>query len=752
MKNAHNPILDERDAPSRERLTGEPLAHLDEHGRAHLLIEHLTAVGGEAGRLADRFGAGDWARLAGLWHDLGKYAKNFQKMIREANGYEAHIEGDASGPRDHSSAGAIHAFQKFGNAGLPISFVIAGHHAGLSNRNDLEDRLRRKKDCYEKAKVGGAPISLLEASLPPLPARFRATGSPALLRRLEMWTRMLFSAVCDADFLDTEAFFDPARASLRGARPSLSTLEERLTEYLADLQAKAEPSEVNRVRADVLKACLEKAPEASGAFSLTVPTGGGKTLASLAFALAHARAHNLDRVIVVIPFTSIIEQSAAVYRQALKGEDAVLEHHSAFDPARETPKNRVASENWDAPVVVTTTVQLFESLFANRPRSCRKLHNLARSVIILDEAQTLPPAMLSPILDGLQTLISDFGASVVISTATQPVLHRIPRLKEGLQNVREIVPAEVRAFERLRRVQVRWPDMSGPTSYEAVAVEAAKERDVLVIVHRRDDARDLCAAFDTLLNQKDTLHLSALMCAEHRSHVLAMIKERKLRGEPVRLVSTQLVEAGVDVDFAIVYRALGGLDSLAQAAGRCNREGRLKGLGELRIFEAPTRPPQGVPVAALEIAHGMLSSNPALDLFANETFTTYFSRLYMRNLDEKKIQEARAALSFKDVAENFKIIEDDWSAPIVVPYGDVATHVAALEHKGPSRGRLRALQRFTVNVRRDLRDKWLGSGCARMVCDTVVVLNEIFASAYTKRFGLIPDRVGVAGASALIVD
>ncbi|MFO0593588.1 MAG: CRISPR-associated helicase Cas3' [Polyangiaceae bacterium] len=557
---------------------------------------------------------------------------------------------------------------------------------------------------------------------------------------------MLFSALCDADFLDTEAFFRSDVAALRASGPPVAKLLPPLIASLDALETAAPTTEVNAVRAAVRRACAAAATARPGVFSLTVPTGGGKTLASLAFGLAHAAHHGLDRVVVAIPFTSIIEQTAAAFRKALPVEGAVLEHHSALDPRRETPQNRIASDNWDAPIVVTTIVQLLESLFANRPGRCRKLHRLARSVIVLDEAQSLPPGMLAPILDGLRTLVRDFGASLVICTATQPAFGKAPWLASGFEAVHEIVPPEVRAFERLRRVRTRWPSAPEPTSYDNLAREVAAERDVLVIVHRRDDARALTEKLDALLGDETTLHLSALMCAEHRSQVLAEIKRRKQRGEPVRLVATQLVEAGVDLDFAVVYRALAGLDALAQAAGRCNREGRMDGLGELRVFVAPTEPPRGVPQAGLRVTLGMLRGEPGrqLDLFVPEPFKAYFQQLYSsRDLDEKRIQEARAALRFKDVAELFKVIEDDWSAPIVVPFGrEAAARIEAVEKWGPSRERLRDVQRFTVNVKRADRERWIDAGYARWVRETIVVLDAAFDGAYRDRFGLVPDLVG----------
>jgi CRISPR-associated endonuclease/helicase Cas3 len=730
----------------------DPLAHLTQEGRPHLLIDHLTAVGEGAARFAGVFGAADHARVAGLWHDLGKYRPAFQSMIRAANGFEAHLE-DAPGRVDHSTAGAIHAAKTLGAAGAAIAFAIAGHHAGLSNQLDLTERLRAKGALLEDAKRGGAPADLLDPPALATPGALRGK-SPEHRRLQEMWTRMLFSALCDADRLDTEAFYDAGKAALRGGAPAVATLGARLAKHLDDIEARAEKTEVNRVRAEVRAACVAAAAEPPGVFSLTVPTGGGKTLASLAFALAHAERHGLGRVVVAIPFTSIIEQNARVFRDAL-GESAVLEHHSAFDPPRETAQNYLAAaENWDASVIVTTTVQLFESLFANRPRACRKLHRLARSVIVLDEAQTLPPGMLAPILDALRMLVEHFGASVVICTATQPAFRKEPWLSVGFDEVHEIVPAGTRAFERLERVRVHWPASEEPTDYATLATDIAAKRDVLAIVHLRKDARALCQEVDGRLGHEETLHLSALMCPDHRSRMLADIKRRKKAGEAIRLVATQVVEAGVDVDFAVVYRALGGMDSLAQAAGRCNREGKLElpGLGELHVFHAPTKPPPGVPQAALEVSKVLLAQRPDLNLFAPETYASYFRQLYSsRDLDKKKVQDARAAFNFENVASRFAIIEDDWSAPVVVPYGRAAVLVRLLERGGPSRRLLRALQRFAVNVSRKDRDAWVAAKLVRVVAETAYVIDPVLSAAYDLRFGLVPDRMGVGDAGSCVL-
>jgi CRISPR-associated endonuclease/helicase Cas3 len=731
-------------------VTAEPLAHLDETGRPHLLVDHLSAVAQLAGLFAESFDAGAWARLAGRWHDLGKFGKEFQRRIRLENGFEAHIEGRGDARRDHSTAGAVHAKAHLGDQVAPMALVVAGHHAGLRDWSAVKERLAGGDARLADALGGGPPAELLRSSPLTLPARLREGDPREQRRHLEMWTRFLFSALCDADFLDTEAFYEPDRAALRGAVATPATLVRSLDARLEALESAALPTEVNRVRAEVLGACRDAASLPPGVFTLTVPTGGGKTLASMAFALAHAARHGLARVVVAIPYTSITEQNAAVYRQAV-GEEHVLEHHSALEPQEETARSRVAAENWDAPVIVTTTVQLFESMFANRPSRCRKLHRLARSVVVLDEAQTLPPGLLLPILDGLNSLVRDFGTTVVVCTATQPALGRSAWLPSGLDGAREIVPPEVRAFERLRRVEVRWPATREPTPYEVLAPEMADEPDVLAIVHRRRDARELCRLVDARLGHEHTLHLSALMCPAHRSEVLAQVRRRKADGEPVRLVSTQLVEAGVDLDFAVVYRALAGLDSLAQAAGRCNREGRLP-TGELRVFIAPTRPPPGVPETAAAVTTLMLQAG-RLDLLAAETYRTYFENLYReRDLDAHAIQGLREHLGFGEVAKAFCMIDDDWSASLVVPYGDARCHVEEVALLGPSRDRLRALQRYTIAVRlRDL-DDWRRRGCVRDVADGVTVVDDLFAEAYDGRFGLMPECLGVIDPGALVID
>jgi CRISPR-associated endonuclease/helicase Cas3 len=672
-------------------------------------------------------------------------------MIRLENGIEAHIEGEGN-ERDHSSAGAIHAFKR-GKHLYAVAAAIAGHHAGLADQADLRQRLILKQHLYEAVVDRLPPAPILSAAVPDVPEWIADAkpGDEAVLLRLEMHTRMLFSALCDADFLDTELFFSVERAEMRSGRPSVSFLAERLDLYLQQKEAVAPPTTVNVVRGEVRRACAATAVDEPGIFSLTVPTGGGKTLASMSFALEHARLHRLHRVVVAIPFTSIIEQTASVFRDVF-GDDAIVEHHSALDPIHEKARNRIASENWDAPLIVTTNVQLFESLLSNRPSACRKLHRLARSVIILDEAQALPGHLLPAILDVLARLVQHYGATVVICTATQPAWFRSERLPMGFADVREICPSDMDLFARLRRVEATVENADKATPYDEVASWIAAEPNCLAIVHRRDDAQSLCRTVDARLAAPSTIHLSALMTPAHRSEVLAQVRQLQLAGRPVRLVATQLVEAGVDLDFPVVFRALAGLDALAQAAGRCNREGRLA-RGSLRIFIAETEPPLGVPRTGRDIARVMMARRQLGDLFSPAVQLQYFRELYDRTDLRRglELQKQRASLNFATVSKSFQLIQDGWSAPLVIAHGDGKYRLDDLKVAGPSRSRLRALQRFTINVPRRFLLNWVNAGVVSVVADSVHALEGPALASYDPRFGLIPERMGYIDPTQLIV-
>lgn len=689
-----------------------PIAHVrqDERGEWHFhpLNEHLRDVARMAGDFAQSFGAEDWARLAGLWHDLGKYRPAFQARIRRKSGYDpdAHIEGGDNRP-DHSIAGAIYAMERLNDHGRILAYLIAGHHAGLPDWNGKPSSLLQRlenKPWLQEALAQNLPETILEAQRP---------DSRPLGGAMHLWLRLLFSCLVDADFLDTEIFMESAKAGQRGMEDnSLATMLTQFNAHMADKTAKAEHTPVNRLRAEVLAQCRTKAKEPPGLFSLNVPTGGGKTLSSLAFALEHAKLHGKRRIVYAIPYTSIIEQTADIFR-GLFGE-AVIEHHSNLDPDRETVKSRLACENWDAPLVVTTNVQLFESLFAARPSQCRKLHNLVDSVIVLDEAQLLPPEFLKPILAMIRDLAAHYRVSFVLSTATQPAFKSRQGFGwrfDGLDGVREIVSDPDALHRQLKRVNIVPPaDAASREDWPALAERISRHDQVLVVVNRRDDARELAKCLS------QAVHLSANLCGEHRSRLLRYIKWRLKKGCRLCVVSTQLIEAGVDVDFPVVFRAYAGLDSIAQAAGRCNREGRLKGkFGQVFLFNPPKPSPRGLLLKGEQTAKELLSVDSEL---TPALFERYFNLYYgkLNNLDKASIldllckDQRRFQIQFRAAAENFRLIDDEAQQTVIVRYGEAEKWLAMLKKQGPERWLMRKLQRHSVSIPKRLFQKLLETG------------------------------------------
>jgi CRISPR-associated endonuclease/helicase Cas3 len=702
----------------------------------HALLQHLQQVAHLAADFAELFDSADFAKIAGLWHDLGKYAPGFQDRIRAVA--EAHVEG-TTGYGDHASAGAIHALEKLGPCGEAIALIIAGHHGGLGNASQVllgrlkePDKLNRLAHSRSKADA-----AILASDVKPLPEFLRQRPGDRMddaSRRTEFWIRMLFSCLVDADFLDTEAYFKPEKEQKRKGLEYLCPAKLLAlfdTHMVAKTQG-AKPSIVNTLRQRVLADCRRVGRESDrGVFTLTAPTGSGKTLAAMAFALEHAVRNGMGRVIVVIPYTSIIDQNAKVYRDVF-GAANVIDHHASIDPDKETARNRIACENWDAPIIVTTSVQFVESLFSNKTSRCRKLHNIVNSVVLIDEAQTLPVGHLEPILDVMKELVANYRVSLCLSTATQPALNQSPHMKHGFTQVKEIIADVPGLFAGLKRVEVKWPvDRKVAVTWEELAGELKKHRQVLCVVHRRDDARELAELVE------GSIHLSALMCPEHRLAVIDQVRRMLEDNKPITLISTQLIEAGVDVDFPVVYRALGGLDSIAQAAGRCNREGSLE-MGRVEVFVAPTQPPPGVPQIGKGVTEMMLDDGN-FDALAPESFNCFFLSLYCYHgvFDEQKIQGERQGKNFENVAKKFALIEDDGSVPVVVPYGDAAARVQALRENGPSRDRLRGLQPYMVKVYKHQCKAFKDVGAIEEVCDCVLVIREAgFADLYDKRFGL----------------
>lgn len=714
------------------------------------LEDHLEGTAALASRFAAAFDSAAWGRAAALCHDAGKARPEWQSYIRAGSGYdeEAHLEAKR-GKVDHSTPGAALAVEVLGKgAGRILSYCVAGHHGGLPDWIGGSGALASRLQEAKTADVSERWMRLIAACAPGNPPwKFDPSGLD-----LSLWIRMLFSCLVDADFLDTESYMDGEKSELRGGYLPLDELLQRFDAHMSSLTAALPPGEadspINSARRRVLADCRSAARLEPGFFSLTVPTGGGKTLSSMAFALAHAVRHGKDRVIYVIPYTSIIEQNADVFRSAV-GADQVVEHHSNLDEADSTPRSRLAAENWDAPVIVTTAVQFFESLFAAKTSRCRKLHNIANSVVVLDEAQLLPPEYLGPIIAAMKLLSEHYGTSFVVCTATQPILERrddfpkFPGLPAGA--IREIVGDVETLYQVLRRVEVVVPsDLKVPTTWESLAEKLSDEDRVLCIVSDRRSCRELHA-----LMPEGTYHLSALMCAQHRSDRIAEIKECLKTDGAVRVVSTQLVEAGVDIDFPVVYRAMAGLDSIAQAAGRCNREGRLAvegRLGRVVIFVPPRKAPVGLLRKASETAERMLESGIP-DPLSHAIFAPYFSELYWKanSLDAKDIidklrpEAPDMGIQFREAADACHLIDDGAQRTVLVPYREGEKLIQQLKAIGPERWLLRKLQRYAVNVYTEQFVALQRRGSLEVVSPELFALNN--SVEYNEDLGLLVDEL-----------
>lgn len=711
-----------------------------------VLREHLQNVADIASEFAGSFHAGDLAYAGGLLHDIGKYSPEFQHRL----------EG-ASIRVDHSTAGAREARALYpAQLSRILEYIITGHHGGLLNfgseESGLEERLGNRflpdYSAYQD-----------EIKIPDL-AGFRLGVRPVQSRvgfTVAFYTRMLYSCLVDADSLDTEAFADPRSSSVRGRYEPFETLSWRFDEYMAALLSGAEETPINGLRSEIYKRCREMAALPPRMFTLTVPTGGGKTLSSMAFALDHLKRHNLQRIFYIIPYTSIIEQNAATFRKIF-GTRNVLEHHSNFDPKTVPDDDDSASvkrllelsaENWDMPITVTTNVQFFESLFSNKRSRCRKIHNLARSVIILDEAQMLPTDFLRPCLQALSELVRNYGSTVVICTATQPKLSDL--LDECIRPV-EIMRSPAELYEAFRRVHVN--DL-GSLSDEELSARLQKHRQVLCIVNTRAHAQHLHAA---LSEHGRCYHLSARMCPVHRREQLKEIKDLLKAGEECRVVSTQLIEAGVDIDFPVVYRAIAGVDSIAQAAGRCNREGKA-GRGEVYVFRSTEGYGQATSWQRLTAEVGRMVMDVYDDPLSLPAVEGYFQRLYSykgdKGLDQGGILqsfETRArelAFPFEDIGWKFSIIEQG-TKDLIIPYDeDGRALIDELRTSESPWKHARRLQGYTINIYPNEFRELERAGKIVHLGDRFPVLNDM--SYYSEEIGLENRKDNIGGGSLLIV-
>lgn len=525
---------------------------LDDGWKTQSIPSHAHGVAIMAEAMAKAFGAGEWARLCGQWHDIGKYSSEFQRHIISASGFDPTVSDP--GTVDHATAGALYAKERLQQMSLPVAYCICGHHSGLmdfegSGRANLRFHLsKQEQHLLEDVRLCLPPAETLSPLSAP---QFDKEQSHP--RAWHLWIRMLFSCLVDADWLDTERFMKPDHYHSRSQFASLPQLYNQLELHLKRLAVQAPSTPVNAVRAEVQQACRNHGDDALGIYSLTVPTGGGKTLSSLLWAMEHAMRHQLRRIIIAIPYTSIVTQTADRLRDIF-GTENVVEHHSYFDfdslPESERLQMSLATENWDAPIIVTTNVQLFESLFSNKPSRCRKLHNLARSVLILDEVQMLPAENLHPLIDILDGLSKYMQTSILLTTATQPAFSGTIGTGQaafaGLQ-CKEIISDVNALYQRMRRTEVTF--LQRPFSCDGLATRLAEYEQVLCVVNTRREAQQL---FRALPSGGHAFHLSRMMCQQHIADKLVAITRRLDGGEPVTVVSTQLIEAGVDIDFPVV--------------------------------------------------------------------------------------------------------------------------------------------------------------------------------------------------------
>lgn len=687
------------------------LAHRDpENGREQLLIDHLQGVCDKAGAFAAVFGEEAAGRLAGLYHDIGKYSEEFQEYLRQGGGKKV----------DHSTAGALELMHRKSPQSVPVAFCVAGHHSGLLNGGNKRADTEESRSLYGRLKKQpGKDIPNYQAyrdEVSDMPDNDKSQLLPKIVREAfasQFYTRMLFSCLVDADFLDTEEFMQAGK-NIRGSFVSIPELKERLDAYIAqnflNEQGKRYGEPINQHRRKILQECIVAGESEAGSslLSLTVPTGGGKTIASLAFALHHAVRTGKKRVIYVIPYTSIIEQNAKVFRDIL-GAENVIEHHCQVDYSQsadsdgdydEQLKKKLATENWDAPLIVTTNVQFFESLFANRTSKCRKLHNIAASVIIFDEAQMLPIDYLRPCLAAIHELTQHYGTTAVLCTATQPSLNKIFRrdyqreLKEICRNV-----TEEYAFFKRTKIEL----LLHKVTLQEMADRLREKEQVLCIVNTKKAASEL---FSALEGVEGLFHLSTNLCPQHRKAVLAQIRQALLAGKPCRVISTSLIEAGVDVDFPCVYREMAGLDSIIQAAGRCNREGRRAkedSLVYVFVWEDKAMANSQQSMKACRGATEYVCESHGEDLGSPAAIKAYFDFLHKldgHEMDSKKIMEMikNEFMPFVHVAEEFVLIETP-TRPVFIPYDEIGQEIESQLRQGiRSRQLMREAGKYMVNV------------------------------------------------------
>ena len=699
----------------------EYIAHLNEE-HTQTLKDHLCGTAELAGYFAGRFGKADWGYACGMLHDIGKYSLAFQDKIKNNSNRQV----------DHSTAGAKACFEKGGMYSF-MSYCIAGHHSGLPDYGSSSDPGNaptlqgRKKKHIEDCDAYKSEIHIPEIKTLP----FDPKDSPDLDFSLSVFIRMLYSCLVDADFLDTEYFMKEGRTQ-REAGEEPSVLLEKLKKHVAGWLLNEDTETVNGRRTEILRHCFECGHKERGIFQLTVPTGGGKTIASLAFALQHAVKNQMDRVIYVIPYTSIIEQNAEVFREIL-GEQNVLENHYNVDyeSTEELKPMQLASENWDKPVVVTTNVQFFESLFANKSSKCRKLHNIANSVIIFDEAQMLPTDYLKPCIAVMEELAANFGSSIVLCTATQPALSPFFQRKMPVTELCPRVEEQFRFFERVTFQNV------GTISEDELIEKLQKEEQALCIVNTKKRAQRLYQK----MKGEGVFHLSTAMYPKHRRRVLDKIRQLVKDGKRCILISTSLVEAGVDLDFCTVYRQLAGVDSMIQAAGRCNREGKRAAQDSFAyLFQFEEK--EYVPGQQLQTDVSKMLLSEGEDISSLHGIEKYFEALYHfrgESLDKKKIFEEfkDKRYNFAKAAKEFKLIEENTLTVFISREEEAEELLWQIKHQGYTKSGMRKAGQYCVQLYENDIEKLQGAGMLRLISEDIEDFYELVDSGqYSEEMGL----------------
>lgn len=665
--------------------------------------------------------APNWGYIVGLYHDIGKGTEEFQnRLINE------------EGVVDHSTIGAQYIYNLYNNhpeAGdlyaLILASVIAGHHSGLldytsADNPSLEKRLRKEIKRVDLTKI--IKEEKLDLRFP-----FEIKNNSDLYK-IYIFTKMLYSALVDADSIETESFMNEDKAKIRNRKRNLDKLKEKFNKYIRKFTDK---SGINYWRHKILNSCLKAANNSPGLYSLTAPTGIGKTISSMAFAINHACKHKKDRIIYVVPYTTIIEQNAEVFRKIFRRPN-VIQHHSLYDVFEEKKLSdktktylQLITENWDAPIIVTTNVQFFESFYHHKRSKLRKLHNITNSVIIFDEVQALPPAFLKPCAKVIEELVEQYKCTILLCTATQPIMDNKIL---GLKKVNEIVDNPKILFEKLNRIKVT---NLGKIEDGELITRLEQHKQVMCIVHTRKLANQLYKQ----LQGKNIYHLSTLMCPKHRQEVLRRIRIALNMGRECKVITTQLVEAGVDIDFPVVYRIIDRLDSAVQAAGRCNRHSKLR-YGEFFLFSLG-KPPKSFSSAA-SISTNILKDEKELSIDTiNEFFSKYFwvksNRLDVKNI----LQDIYAGYKFpfETISHKMRLIGDSQKS-VLIPYNETARKTIhklsfAIKHELSLRKIFKVLQYFTVNIYEKEYNKLVEEG--KIIVDEFAVLKD---GVYKKDVGL----------------